>query len=182
DNYNRNSGLGQGVTVHHRADYSAVQRELRDTKGVTVIIYEQTCAAEKRRRRKRGQFPNAAKRVSSTPDVCEGCGDCAVQSNCVRVWPKDTALGRKRQIDQSNCNKDYRCVKGFCPSFITVLDAEPRKPEKSSQIAELIKGLPTPPLAPLDGSFNIMISGIGGTGVVTVGALLGMAAHLENKA
>ena len=182
DNYNRNSGLGQGVTVHHRDDYSAVQRELRDTKGVTVIIYEQTCAAEKRRRRKRGQFPNPAKRVFINPDVCEGCGDCSVQSNCVSVWPKETELGRKRQIDQSNCNKDYSCVKGFCPSFITVLDAEPRKPEKSSQIAELIKGLPTPPLAPLDGSFNIMISGIGGTGVVTVGALLGMAAHLENKA
>ncbi|MFA5678381.1 MAG: indolepyruvate ferredoxin oxidoreductase family protein [Pseudomonas sp.] len=182
DNYNRDSGLGQGVTVHHRDDYSAVQRELRDTKGVTVIIYEQTCAAEKRRRRKRGQFPNPAKRVFINPDVCEGCGDCSVQSNCVSVWPKETELGRKRQIDQSNCNKDYSCVKGFCPSFITVLDAEPRKPEKSSQIAELIKGLPTPPLAPLDGSFNIMISGIGGTGVVTVGALLGMAAHLENKA
>ena len=182
DNYGRHSGLGEGVTVHHRDTYSAVQRELRDTKGVTVIIYEQTCAAEKRRRRKRGQFPNPAKRVFINSDVCEGCGDCSVQSNCVSVWPKETELGRKRQIDQSNCNKDYSCVKGFCPSFITVLDAEPRKPEKSSQIEDLTRNLPTPPLAALDTPFNIMISGIGGTGVVTVGALLGMAAHLESQA
>ncbi|WP_206668571.1 indolepyruvate ferredoxin oxidoreductase family protein [Pseudomonas saliphila] len=181
DNYDRHSGLAQGVTVHHRDDYTAVQRDMRDTKGVTVIIYEQTCAAEKRRRRKRGQFPNPAKRVFINPDVCEGCGDCSVQSNCVSVWPKETELGRKRQIDQSTCNKDYSCVKGFCPSFITVLDAEPRKPEKSSQIADLIQGLSAPQLVAIDEPFNIMISGIGGTGVVTVGALLGMAAHLEDK-
>ncbi len=182
DNYGRHSGLGAGVSVHHRDTYSAVQRELRDTKGVTVIIYEQTCAAEKRRRRKRGQFPNPPKRMFINPDVCEGCGDCSVQSNCVSVWPKETELGRKRQIDQSNCNKDYSCVKGFCPSFITVLDAEPRKPEKSSAVGEMIQGLPAPQLAALDTPFNIMVSGIGGTGVVTVGALLGMAAHLEGNA
>lgn len=182
ENYGSHSGLGQGVSVHHRDTYDAVMRELREVKGVTVIVYEQTCAAEKRRRRKRGKFPNPAKRIFINSDVCEGCGDCSVQSNCVSVWPKETELGRKREIDQSNCNKDYSCVKGFCPSFITVLDAEPRKPKKSSLVGELIQGLPQPPLKPLDGAFNIMVTGIGGTGVVTVGALLGMAAHLEGKA
>ena len=182
ENYDAQSGLGTGVTVHHRDDYDAVQRELRDVKGVTVIVYEQTCAAEKRRRRKRGKFPNPAKRMFINSDVCEGCGDCSVQSNCVSVWPKETELGRKREIDQSNCNKDYSCVKGFCPSFITVLDAEPRKPKKSTLVAELIQDLPAPSQVALDGSFNIMVSGIGGTGVVTVGALLAMAAHLEGKA
>jgi indolepyruvate ferredoxin oxidoreductase len=182
DSYGNHSGLGNGVSVHHRDDYDAVQRELREVKGVSVIVYEQTCAAEKRRRRKRGKFPNPAKRMFINADVCEGCGDCSVQSNCVSVWPKETELGRKREIDQSNCNKDYSCVKGFCPSFITVLDAEPRKPKKSSLVGELIEGLPAPSQVALDGAFNIMVSGIGGTGVVTVGALLGMAAHLEGKA
>ncbi|WP_275629579.1 indolepyruvate ferredoxin oxidoreductase family protein [Pseudomonas sp. 273] len=182
DNYGKQSGLGTGVTVHHRDDYEAVQRELREVQGVTVIVYEQTCAAEKRRRRKRGKFPNPAKRMFINSDVCEGCGDCSVQSNCVSVWPKETELGRKRQIDQSNCNKDYSCVKGFCPSFITVLGAEPRKPKKSDMVAELIQNLPAPSEVMMDGAFNIMVSGIGGTGVVTVGALLAMAAHLEGKA
>lgn len=182
EGYGRHSGLAEGVDVYHRDQYEDVQRKIRDIPGVTVIIYEQTCAAEKRRRRKRGTFPNPAKRMFINSDVCEGCGDCSVQSNCVSVWPKETELGRKREIDQSNCNKDYSCVKGFCPSFVTVLDAEPRKPQKSDQVGELIKGLPSPALAKLDGSFNIMVSGIGGTGVVTVGALLAMAAHLEGKA
>lgn len=181
ENYDRHSGLGEGVSVHHRDQYDEVQRELREVPGVTVIIYEQTCAAEKRRRRKRGKFPNPAKRMFINSDVCEGCGDCSVQSNCVSVWPKETELGRKREIDQSNCNKDYSCVKGFCPSFVTVLDAEPRKPRKSAQVGELIQGLPMPSVAGLNGSFNIMVSGIGGTGVVTIGALLAMAAHLEGK-
>jgi indolepyruvate ferredoxin oxidoreductase len=183
DLYDANSGLGVGVTVHHRDQLDALQRELREVKGVTVIVYEQTCAAEKRRRRKRGKFPDPAKRMFINSAVCEGCGDCSVQSNCVSVWPKETEFGRKRQIDQSNCNKDYSCVKGFCPSFITVLDAEPRKPKASALAGEAQTDLPEPALASLDdGACSIMISGIGGTGVVTVGALLGMAAHLEGRA
>ncbi|SCW34043.1 indolepyruvate ferredoxin oxidoreductase [Sphingobium faniae] len=182
DLYGSHSGLGEGVTVHHRDTYDAVQKELRDVAGVTVIVYEQTCAAEKRRRRKRGKFPDPAKRMFINPAVCEGCGDCSVQSNCVSVWPKETELGRKRQIDQSNCNKDYSCVKGFCPSFVTVLDAEPRKPKKAQLDGEADIALPDPVIVPLhEGAYNIMISGIGGTGVVTIGALLAMAAHLEGK-
>ncbi len=181
--YDRDSGLGDGVTVHHRDDYDTVQKDLREVTGVTVIVYEQTCAAEKRRRRKRGKFPNPAKRMFINSAVCEGCGDCSVQSNCVSLWPLETELGRKRQIDQSNCNKDYSCVKGFCPSFVTVLDAEPRKPKKADLSGEGDFALPAPAVATnTDGAYNIMISGIGGTGVVTVGALLGMAAHLEGKA
>ncbi|MCB4859784.1 MULTISPECIES: indolepyruvate ferredoxin oxidoreductase family protein [unclassified Sphingobium] len=182
DLYGAHSGLGEGVTVHHRDTYDAVQKQLRDVPGVTVIVYEQTCAAEKRRRRKRGKFPDPAKRMFINAAVCEGCGDCSVQSNCVSVWPKETELGRKRQIDQSNCNKDYSCVKGFCPSFVTVLDAEPRKPKKAQLDGEADMALPDPTIVPLhDGAYNIMISGIGGTGVVTIGALLAMAAHLEGK-
>ena len=180
--YGAHSGLGDGVTVHHRDSYDAVQKELREVTGVTVIVYEQTCAAEKRRRRKRGKFPDPARRMFINSAVCEGCGDCSVQSNCVSVWPKETELGRKRQIDQSNCNKDYSCVKGFCPSFVTVLGAEPRKPEKAQLASETDIALPPPALVPLDGgAYNIMVSGIGGTGVVTIGALLAMAAHLEGK-
>ncbi|MCW1383779.1 indolepyruvate ferredoxin oxidoreductase family protein [Novosphingobium sp. KCTC 2891] len=182
DLYGSDSGLAAGTTVHHRDDLDTVQRELREMKGTTVLIYEQTCAAEKRRRRKRGRFPDPAKRMFINPAVCEGCGDCSAQSNCVSVWPLETELGRKRQIDQSNCNKDYSCVKGFCPSFVTVLDAEPRKPEVASVSSELFADLPEPALASADGEYAIMVSGIGGTGVVTVGALLGMAAHLEGKA
>lgn len=179
ERYDQDSGLSSGVTVHHRDDYDAVQRDIREVRGVTVIIYEQTCAAEKRRRRKRGKFPDPAKRMFINSNVCEGCGDCSVQSNCVSIWPKETEFGRKRLIDQSSCNKDYSCVKGFCPSFVTVLGAEPRKPAKSGLASETIHDLPEPAIAPLNGSYNIMVSGIGGTGVVTVGALLGMAAHLE---
>lgn len=182
DLYGAHSGLGEGVTVHDRDTYDAVQKELREVKGVTVIVYEQTCAAEKRRRRKRGKFPDPAKRMFINAAVCEGCGDCSVQSNCVSVWPKETELGRKRQIDQSNCNKDYSCVKGFCPSFVTVLDAEPRKPKKAQLDGDADIALPAPAIVPLQsGAYNIMISGIGGTGVVTIGALLAMAAHLEGK-
>lgn len=180
--YGPQSGLAEGVTVHHRDNLDAIQRELREIAGTTVLIYEQTCAAEKRRRRKRGKFPNPAKRMFINPAVCEGCGDCSVQSNCVSVWPLETELGRKRQIDQSNCNKDFSCVKGFCPSFVTVLDAEPRKPERSALADTAAEGLPAPAIARLDREFAIMVSGIGGTGVVTVGALLAMAAHLEGKA
>jgi indolepyruvate ferredoxin oxidoreductase len=183
DNYGPTSGLADGVSVHHRDDYDAVQREIATVKGVTVIVYEQTCAAEKRRRRKRGKFADPAKRMFINAAVCEGCGDCSVKSNCVSVWPKETELGRKRQIDQSSCNKDYSCVKGFCPSFVTVLGAEPRKPEAAALSMANIGALAAPAIAPLsNGSYNIIVSGIGGTGVVTVGALLAMAAHLEGKA
>ena len=182
ETYGPQSALAPGVKVEHRDTYDELQRSLRDVPGVTVIVYEQTCAAEKRRRRKRGKFPDPAKRMFINPEVCEGCGDCSVQSNCVSVWPKETELGRKRQIDQSNCNKDYSCVKGFCPSFVTVLDAEPRKPSTSALAQEALGELPMPALVPLDGAFNVMVCGIGGTGVVTIGALLAMAAHLEGKA
>lgn len=181
ESYGPQSGLANGVTVHHRDEYEAVQRELRGIPGVTVIVYEQTCAAEKRRRRKRNRFPNPPKRLFINTNVCEGCGDCSVQSNCVSIWPKETELGRKRQIDQSSCNKDYSCVKGFCPSFVTVLAGEPRKPDPSSLADDAAMGLPIPSVAQVDGAYNIIISGIGGTGVVTVGALLAMAAHLEGK-
>jgi indolepyruvate ferredoxin oxidoreductase len=180
DLYGPESKLGPDVTVHHRDIYDTVQKDLLDVDGVTVIIYEQTCAAEKRRRRKRGKFPDPPKRMFINSAVCEGCGDCSEKSNCVSLWPKETELGRKRQIDQSSCNKDYSCVKGFCPSFVTILDAEPRKPEKSGLAMEEIGELPEPALASLsNGVCNIMVSGIGGTGVVTIGALLGMAAHID---
>jgi indolepyruvate ferredoxin oxidoreductase len=183
DLYGAHSGLGGGVSVHHRDEYDAVQRQLREVKGVTVVIYEQTCAAEKRRRRKRNKYPDPPMRMFINAAVCEGCGDCSVQSNCVSVGPKETELGRKREIDQSNCNKDYSCAKGFCPSFVTVIGAEPRKPKPAQLEGVSLLGLPSPACVPVgQGAFNIMISGIGGTGVVTVGALVGMAAHLEGKA
>lgn len=180
DLYGPESKLAPGVEVHDRDDYDTVQRNLMSERGVTVIVYEQTCAAEKRRRRKRGKFPDPPKRYFINSDVCEGCGDCSAKSNCVSVWPKETELGRKRMIDQSSCNKDYSCVKGFCPSFVTVLDAEPRKPTEA-ELPDIEAG-PLPEIAPItltEDSYNIMISGIGGTGVVTIGALLGMAAHLD---
>src|SRR3546814_7572831 len=141
--------MGEGGTDKNRDTYERVQRELSDVPGVTVIVYEQTCAAEKRRRRKRGKFPDPAKRMFINAAVCEGCGDCSVQSNCVSVWPKETELGRKRQIDQSNCNNDYSCAKGFCPSFVTVLDAEPRKQKKAALASEAEIILPATANAPL---------------------------------
>jgi len=178
-----NPDLPSGVTIGHRDELDTVQQELRDTPGCTVLIYEQTCAAEKRRRRKRGSYPNPPKRLFISRDVCEGCGDCSVQSTCVSLVPVETALGRKRAIDQSSCNKDYSCVNGFCPSFITVYGAEPRKPQGLSVDEELFDQLPLPIRASLGSeSFNVMIAGIGGTGVVTIGAVLGMAAHLDGLA
>ncbi|MEM7188951.1 MAG: indolepyruvate ferredoxin oxidoreductase family protein, partial [Pseudomonadota bacterium] len=171
-----------GIEIHHRDDLLPVQETLREIEGVTVLIYEQTCAAEKRRRRKRGEFPNPAKRMFINHEVCEGCGDCSEASTCVSIQPVETALGTKRKIDQSSCNKDYSCVKGFCPSFVTVLDAEPRKPKGADLGEEVFADLPEPLPAPIDGANAIMIAGIGGTGVITVGAVMGMAAHLEDKA
>jgi indolepyruvate ferredoxin oxidoreductase len=145
-----------------------------------VLIYEQTCAAEKRRRRKRGLYPDPPKRLFISTAVCEGCGDCSAQSTCVSLMPVETDFGTKRRIDQSNCNKDYSCLNGFCPSFITIHGAEPRKPKALTLDERLFDALPAAPRAPLGrSSYNLMVAGIGGTGVVTVGALIGMAAHLE---
>ncbi|NKI16580.1 indolepyruvate ferredoxin oxidoreductase family protein [Spongiibacter sp. KMU-166] len=179
--YGADSGLAQGVQVHHRDELMEIQDRLRKVEGLTVLIYEQTCAAEKRRRRKRGKFPDPAKRMFINPEVCEGCGDCSVQSNCVSLVPLETELGRKRAVDQSTCNKDYSCTKGFCPSFVTVLGGEPRKPEKVELSTGLFADLPEPAHPDIIDSYGVMISGIGGTGVVTVGAVLAMAAHLEYK-
>ncbi len=177
--YRRDAGLPPGTKVHHRDDLDAVQRDLAAAGGVSVLVYDQTCAAEKRRRRKRGTYPEAAKRVVINELVCEGCGDCGVQSNCVAIQPLETEFGRKRFIDQSVCNQDLSCLKGFCPSFVTVEGAVTRKalakPEEEA--------LPDPPRLPaIHGNHAILITGVGGTGVITVGALLAMAAHVEGKA
>jgi indolepyruvate ferredoxin oxidoreductase len=168
------------VAVHDRDELDSVQRALRETPGCSVLLYDQTCAAEKRRRRKRGKYPDPAKRVVINELVCEGCGDCGVKSNCVSVAPLETEFGRKRTIDQSSCNKDYSCVKGFCPSFVTVMGGSLRKPRKAD--AADFSTLPAPsPVASTAEPYGILVTGIGGTGVVTIGALLGMAAHLEGK-
>jgi len=167
------------IEIHHRDDLDAVQRTLRDTEGCTILLYDQTCAAEKRRRRKRGKYPDPAKRVFINELVCEGCGDCGVKSNCVSVSPVETEFGRKRAIDQSTCNKDFSCVNGFCPSFVTVEGGALRKPQKAK--AGELPDLPEPSLPATADPYGIVVTGIGGTGVITIGALLGMAAHLENK-
>jgi indolepyruvate ferredoxin oxidoreductase len=172
-----------GVSVHHRRELQALQRELRDVPGVSVLVYDQTCAAEKRRRRKRGTFPDPDRRVFINPEVCEGCGDCGVKSNCVAVVPLETALGTKRAIDQSACNKDFSCLNGFCPSFVTVDGAVLRKARAAatSGVAEMLASLPPPRLPALERPYTILITGVGGTGVVTLSAILGQAAHLEEK-
>ncbi len=198
-----------GVSIHHRDQLDPVQRELAAIPGCTVMIYDQTCAAEKRRRRKRGTFPDPDKRVIINELVCEGCGDCGVKSNCVSVQPLETEWGRKRTIDQSSCNKDFSCLKGFCPSFVTISGATPKKaagagialppPERgkvgegvassdpyptASQSTSPLQGevqLPQPTWPAMGLTYDIIITGVGGTGVVTVGALIGMAAHLEGK-
>ncbi|WP_024518563.1 indolepyruvate ferredoxin oxidoreductase family protein [Bradyrhizobium sp. Tv2a-2] len=171
-----------GATVHHRREMDQLQRELRDTKGLTVLIYDQTCAAEKRRRRKRGLYPDPPKRVFINDLVCEGCGDCSQASNCVSVQPLDTEFGRKRQIDQSNCNKDYSCVEGFCPSFVTVHGGKLKRVETSAiDTGHLFADLPLPQTPALAAPYNILVTGIGGTGVITIGALLGMAAHVDGR-
>ena len=167
------------IEIHHRDDLDAVQRTLRDTPGTTILLYDQTCAAEKRRRRKRGTFPDPQKRVFINELVCEGCGDCGVKSNCVSVAPVETEFGRKRAIDQSSCNKDYSCVNGFCPSFVTIEGGQVRKPPKAAAVDFSL--LPAPVLPATHEPYGVLVTGIGGTGVVTIGALLGMAAHLEGK-
>ncbi|RZL37996.1 MAG: indolepyruvate ferredoxin oxidoreductase family protein [Rubrivivax sp.] len=176
--------LAPGVTVHHRDELDDIQRQFRDIEGVTVIIYDQTCATEKRRRRKRGKLVDPAKRVVINELVCEGCGDCSVQSNCLSVEPVETDFGRKRQINQNSCNKDYSCVKGFCPSFVTVEGGELKKPKKEgrkSPFDAALPGLPMPVVPNPEEAWGIVVGGVGGTGVITIGQLLGMAAHLEGK-
>jgi len=215
--YPKDTDWPRGLTIHHRDDLMQVQTGLADIPGLTVLIYDQTCAAEKRRRRKRGQFPDPDKRVVINELVCEGCGDCGVQSNCVSVQPLDTEWGRKRTIDQSSCNKDYSCLKGFCPSFVTVegaklkrgkgvlLDHPPLKGEgrtteggpgrghetdphptaarSTSPLQGEVKteALPEPALPAIGQTYAIIVTGVGGTGIVTIGGVLGMAAHLEGK-
>jgi indolepyruvate ferredoxin oxidoreductase len=175
----------RGTTFHHRRELDEVQRRLREIKGVTVLIYDQTCAAEKRRRRKKGEFPDPDKRLFINEAVCEGCGDCGVQSNCLSVEPVETELGRKRRIDQSSCNKDYSCVNGFCPSFVTLEGAKLRKAAGAvfdpAALAAKVDALIEPHARLDDAPFDILVTGVGGTGVVTVGALISMAAHLEGK-
>ncbi|HVR90589.1 MAG TPA: indolepyruvate ferredoxin oxidoreductase family protein [Novosphingobium sp.] len=175
--------MPRGVELFDRLELERVQRELRDVSGLTVIIFDQVCAAEKRRRRKRKQYPAAPKRVFINDAVCEACGDCSVKSNCISVGPIETPLGRKRAIDQSSCNADYSCVEGFCPSFVTIEGAMPRKVETQSQHLDgASAALPMPSLPALEEPYNLLTTGVGGTGVVTVGAILGMAAHLEGRA
>ncbi|MFK7868285.1 MAG: indolepyruvate ferredoxin oxidoreductase family protein [Roseobacter sp.] len=167
-----------GVEMFERADLQTVQQNFAKTSGVSAIVYIQTCAAEKRRRRKRGLFPDPDKRVFINSDVCEGCGDCGVQSNCVSIVPKETPLGRKRAIEQSSCNKDFSCLKGFCPSFVTLEGATVRK---AATAALDIPDLPEPQLPVIEGTWNVVFTGVGGTGVVTLGAVLAQAAHLDGK-
>jgi len=188
DKYNGAIALAPGVTIRHRDELDAVQRELREVPGCTILIYDQTCATEKRRRRKRGKLVDPAKRVVINELVCEGCGDCGVQSNCLSVEPIETEFGRKRRINQNTCNKDYSCTKGFCPSFVTVEGGQLKKPRKETRADPFsLPPIPQPAVpVPLhaDGSdraWGIVVAGVGGTGVITIGSLLGMAAHLEGK-
>ncbi len=173
-----------GTTLSHRREMDAVQRELREIPGVTVLIYAQTCATEKRRRRKRGKLADPGKFVVINDLVCEGCGDCSLESNCLSVIPKETPFGRKRQIDQHSCNKDYSCLNGFCPSFVTVTGDVQRNPVRSASdedFSALEKTLQHPSIPDIDHCYDLLVTGVGGTGVITVGALITMAAHIEGK-
>jgi len=172
--YVATAGLPRGIEIHHRDDLDVVQRELRATPGLTVLIYDQTCAAEKRRRRKRGAYPDLPKRAFINDAVCEGCGDCSDKSNCISVTPIETEFGRKRQIDQSSCNKDFSCINGFCPSFVTVHGGTLRKLGGMSTVSrDPFVQLPPPKAPALQQPYGIVITGIGGTGIITLGALLG---------
>jgi indolepyruvate ferredoxin oxidoreductase len=184
EKYSDKKLLPAGASFHHRDEMDALQRELREVPGASVLIYDQACAAQKRRRRKRGTYPDPARRMFINDAVCEGCGDCSAQSNCLSIYPVDTALGRKRKIDQSSCNKDYSCVKGFCPSFVTVEGGELNKPQAAPpghDFDNRVATLPHPKLSSLEETFDLLVAGVGGTGVVTVGALITMGAHLEGK-
>ena len=170
-----------GVTVRHRDELDAVQRELRGQPGVSALIYDQTCASEKRRRRKKNEYPDPAVRAVINEAVCEGCGDCSVKSNCLSVEPLETEFGRKRVINQSSCNKDFSCLKGFCPSFLTVEGGRLKKGRSAAKVAGDFPALAEPELPPLAGPYGILVTGIGGTGVITIGQIIAMAAHLEGK-
>ncbi|TXT36510.1 MAG: indolepyruvate ferredoxin oxidoreductase [Comamonadaceae bacterium] len=175
--------LSPGVTVQHRDELDRIQREFRELKGTTAIIYDQMCATEKRRKRKRGTLTEPDERVVINERVCEGCGDCGEQSNCLSIEPLETEFGRKRRINQSSCNKDFSCIKGFCPSFVTVKGGQLKKPKKDRQVSlAALPALPEPELPPLNSTCGMVVAGVGGTGVITLGQLLGMAAHLEGKA
>lgn len=180
DKYPSRADFADRTTFHHRDDLDELQREMREIEGCSVIIYDQTCAAEKRRRRKRGTMEDPDQRVMIHADVCEGCGDCGIQSNCLSLLPKETEQGRKRTIDQSACNKDFSCVRGFCPSFVTVKGGRLKKPAGVSADVDFPE-LPEPTRVSGHDPYGILLTGVGGTGVVTVSALLGMAAHLEGK-
>jgi indolepyruvate ferredoxin oxidoreductase len=181
EKYPHGTAWANGVTVRHRDELDQVQRELRETPGVSAIIYDQTCASEKRRRRKRNQYPDPAKRVVINPLVCEGCGDCSVKSNCLSVEPLETEYGRKRTINQSSCNKDYSCLKGFCPSFVTVEGGRLKKGKSASNATEEFPPIAQPDVPSLQNAYGILVTGIGGTGVITIGQIIGMAAHLEGR-
>ncbi len=179
-----NVQLPPSVGVHHRDELDAIQKAFRTIQGTTIIIYDQTCATEKRRRRKRGTLVEPVQRVVIHPLVCEGCGDCGVRSNCISIEPLETPLGRKRQINQSTCNKDFSCIQGFCPSFVTVQGGRLRQKDKSANhlsLSVLNQPLPDPVIAPLESVWGMVVAGVGGTGVITLGQLLGVAAHCEGK-
>jgi len=181
DKYGSDDRFAPNVTIRHRDELDHVQRELRTLKGVTAIVYDQTCAAEKRRRRKRGKFPDPPVRSFINPLVCEGCGDCNVKSNCVSVLPLETDFGRKRVIDQSSCNKDFACIRGFCPSYVLVEGGSLKQGKGPIVDQALLRNLPAPRQPTLDKPYGIVIAGVGGTGIITIGALLGMASHIEGK-
>ncbi|HXI35380.1 MAG TPA: indolepyruvate ferredoxin oxidoreductase family protein, partial [Burkholderiales bacterium] len=181
EKYPAGTDWAPGVTVRHRDELDAVQRELREVQGVSALIYDQTCASEKRRRRKRNAYPDPAIRAVINERVCEGCGDCSAKSNCLSVEPLETEFGRKRTINQSSCNKDYSCVKGFCPSFVTVEGGRLKKGKSSAVSSEESFVLKEPELPGLDSPYGILVTGIGGTGVITIGQIIGVAAHLEGK-
>lgn len=178
EKYEGKAMISGGVSLHPRTELEMVQKELRETSGVSVIIFDQPCATERRRLRKRGKWVDPDKRAYINPEVCEGCGDCSTVSGCMAIEPLETELGRKRKINQSSCNKDFSCVEGFCPSFVTVTGATPRKIQRKGVSID-ISHLPEPPKRPIDGSWSILVSGIGGAGVVTVGQTLAVAAHAD---
>ncbi|MFC4160578.1 indolepyruvate ferredoxin oxidoreductase family protein [Chitinimonas lacunae] len=181
EKYKTMQGLAGGIEVYPREKLDQVQRELREIQGVTILIHEQTCAAEKRRRRKRGKMIDPPRRVFINERVCEGCGDCSKQSNCLSVIPAETEFGRKRKIDQSSCNKDFSCLKGYCPSFVTLEgNAKPKRSRTGSEAFKALPELPLPQLPRLDHAWGILVTGVGGTGVVTIGGVLGVAARIDN--
>lgn len=181
-NYGTWTSVAPGTKVHHRDELMVVQEELQTFEGVSVIVYDQTCAAEKRRRRKRGHFPDPDRRLFINDRVCEGCGDCSVQSNCLSVEPLQTPFGEKRVINQSSCNKDFSCIKGFCPSFVEIEGAALKRPKPADvDVDTLAAGLPVPELPAMERTLNVLVAGIGGMGVTTVSAVLAMAAHTEGE-